>query len=75
MKVVRFDPHIQPGGQGEVVIALETNKLDGKFERYFRVLSNDPDARKFSSMYMASPTPSRFRWPAVFPAALTDQER
>jgi hypothetical protein len=42
MKVVRFDPHIQPGGQGEVVIALETNKLDGKFERYFRVLSNDP---------------------------------
>jgi hypothetical protein len=42
MKVVRFDPHIQPGGQGEIVIALETNKLDGKFERYFRVFSNDP---------------------------------
>ena len=42
MKVVRYDPHIQPGGQGEIVIALETNKLDGKFKRYFRVLSNDP---------------------------------
>ena len=42
MKVVRFDPHIQPGGQGEIVIALETKKLDGKFDRYFRVLSNDP---------------------------------
>ena len=42
MKVVRYDPHIQPGGQGEIVIALETNKLDGKFERYFRVFSNDP---------------------------------
>ncbi len=39
---MRFDPHIQPGGQGEIVIALETNKLDGKFERYFRVFSNDP---------------------------------
>ncbi len=42
MKVVRFDPQIQPGGQGEIVIALETEKLDGKFDRYFRVLSNDP---------------------------------
>ena len=42
MKVVRFDPHIQPGGQGEIVIALETGSLNGKFERYFRVLSNDP---------------------------------
>ena len=42
MKVVRYDPHIQPGGQGEIVIALETNKLDGKFKRYFRVFSNDP---------------------------------
>jgi hypothetical protein len=42
MKVVRYDPYIQPGGQGEIVIALETNKLDGKFKRYFRVLSNDP---------------------------------
>lgn len=42
MKVVRFDPHIPPGGQGEIVIALETEKLDGKFSRYFRVLSNDP---------------------------------
>jgi hypothetical protein len=42
MKVVRYDPHIQPGGQGEIVIALETNRLDGKFERYFRVFSNDP---------------------------------
>lgn len=42
MKVVRYDPHIQPGGQGEIVIALETNKLDGRFKRYFRVFSNDP---------------------------------
>jgi hypothetical protein len=42
MKVVRFDPHIQPGGQGEIVIALETGSLNGKFERYFKVLSNDP---------------------------------
>ena len=42
MKVVRFDPHIQPGGQGEIVIALETKKLNGKFDRYFMVLSNDP---------------------------------
>jgi hypothetical protein len=42
MKIVRYDPRIQPGGQGEIVISLETNKLDGKFERYFRVLSNDP---------------------------------
>ncbi|MBI5585012.1 MAG: hypothetical protein HY892_14465 [Deltaproteobacteria bacterium] len=42
MKVVRFDPHIQPGGQGEIVIALDPNSLDGKFERYFKVLSNDP---------------------------------
>jgi hypothetical protein len=38
---VRFDPHIQPGGRGEIVVDLETKKLDGKFERYFRVLSND----------------------------------
>jgi hypothetical protein len=41
MKVVRFDPHIQPGGRGEIVIALETGSLNGKFERYFRVFSND----------------------------------
>jgi hypothetical protein len=41
MKVVRYDPHIQPGGQGEIVIALETGSLIGKFERYFRVFSND----------------------------------
>ena len=44
--MVRFDPHIQPGGQGEIVIALETKKLDGKFERYFRVLSNDSNHRE-----------------------------
>ena len=42
MKVVRFDPHIQPGGQGEIVIALEPKSLNGRFERYFKVLSNDP---------------------------------
>ena len=42
MKVVRFDPHIQPGGQGEIVIELDPTTLDGKFDRYFKVLSNDP---------------------------------
>jgi hypothetical protein len=42
MKVLRYDPQVQPGGQGEIVIALETKKLDGQFERYFRVFTNDP---------------------------------
>jgi hypothetical protein len=41
--VVRFDPHIQPGGRGEIVIELDPATLDGKFNRYFRVLSNDPE--------------------------------
>jgi hypothetical protein len=40
--VVGFDPHILPGGQGKIVIALETKKLNGKFERHFKVFSNDP---------------------------------
>ena len=40
--MVRFDPHIQPGGQGEIVIELNPATLNGKFDRYFRVLSNDP---------------------------------
>ncbi|MCU0580268.1 MAG: DUF1573 domain-containing protein [Desulfobacterota bacterium] len=66
MKVVRFDPHIQPGGQGEIVIALDPETLDGKFERYFKVISNDPQrpvilikVYGFSSPFRVSQSPSK----------------
>jgi hypothetical protein len=44
--LVRFDPYIPAGGQGEILIQLETNRLNGKFERYLTVISNDPKNQK-----------------------------
>jgi hypothetical protein len=58
---VRYDPHIQPGGQGEIVLGLETKKLDGKFERYFRVLSNDPQHPEIFIKVHGSNTPFGFQ--------------
>ncbi|MGA3085416.1 MAG: hypothetical protein ABSE95_11560 [Thermodesulfobacteriota bacterium] len=40
--MVRFDPYIPAGGQGEILIQLIPKKLDGNFERFFKVISNDP---------------------------------
>lgn len=57
MKVLRYDPQIQPGGQGEIVIALETKKLDGQFERYFRIFSNDPQNPEVFIKVHGSATP------------------
>ena len=39
---MRWDPYIPAGGQGEIVVELEPNRLNGKFERILTVLSNDP---------------------------------
>ncbi len=61
MKVVRYDPYIQPGGQGEIVIALETNRLDGKFERYFKVFSNDPRRPEISINVHGFSTPFGYK--------------
>jgi hypothetical protein len=40
--VVRWDPYIPAGSKGEIVIQLKPKRLDGKFERIFKVVSNDP---------------------------------
>ncbi len=39
---MRWNPYIAAGGQGEIVIRLEPNHLNGKFERIFTLISNDP---------------------------------
>ena len=44
--MVRFDPYIPAGGQGEILIQLKTNCLNGAFERFFTVISNDPNKPK-----------------------------
>lgn len=40
--MVRWDPYIPASGQGEIVVQLEPNRLNGKFERILTVVSNDP---------------------------------
>jgi hypothetical protein len=42
MRLVRWNPYIPAGGQGEIVVQLEPNRLNGKFERTLTVVSNDP---------------------------------
>lgn len=39
---MRWDPYIPAKGQGEIVVQLEPNRLNGKFERLLTVISNDP---------------------------------
>ena len=40
--MVRWDPYIPVGGRGEIVVKLEPNRLNGKFERLLTIVSNDP---------------------------------
>ena len=41
--MVRFDPTIPAGGRGEILVQLNPDRLDGNFERFFTVVSNDPN--------------------------------
>ncbi len=44
--MVRWDPYIPAGGQGEIVVELEPSRLNGKFERLLTVVSNDPQKKE-----------------------------
>ncbi len=37
-----FDQTIPAGGRGEILVQLKPKELDGNFERYFTIISNDP---------------------------------
>ena len=65
MKVVRFDPHIQPGGQGEIVIAWKRNSLTASSIGISGSSATIPDVPKSLSKCMASPSPSGLPWPRL----------